>query len=53
MLLAPTGLHQSCIHRTSHLMVHHIELQVPSTQANKLEEVLLSSYFDKECPKPS
>lgn len=52
MLLAPTRLHQSCIRQTSHLKVHREELQVPSTQANKLEEVLLSTYFNKEYPMP-
>jgi hypothetical protein len=37
-LQAPTRLHQSCKHLTSHLMAHHEELLGPSTQANDTQE---------------
>jgi hypothetical protein len=35
MSWAPIGWQRSCTHQTSHLMAHHVELLVPSTQARE------------------
>lgn len=50
MSQVPTILPQNCKHLTSHLMVHRVELLVPSIPANKIGVSIFN--FDEICKQP-